>query len=78
MNKSRERAMHIAKMKDDLYKLLTLVGSSKTVHSFKITPGETINVILYTRGEGWSSQELPIGEFPLQEALSYLLGEALS
>ena len=70
-----------AKLRDDLYRLLIMVANSKKVSSFKIHPGETINVILYTYNPaswGMRLPELPIGEFPLEEALSFLLGEAIS
>jgi len=74
---SEDRKKAVASLKNDLYKLLVMVGNSKKVSSFKIHPGETINVILYEQIRS-TGQEVALGEFPLQLAISYLLGEALS
>ena len=78
MGKSkRKMAEARLRMKDDLFKLLSMVASSPTVTSFKVHPGETINVVLYTRAKA-TIADIPIGEFPLSEAVSYLLSEAVS
>lgn len=70
VNKHIKRAQHIATLKEDLYKLLRMVGDSKTVSSFKIFPGETILVTLYSKNGRLA--DYPIGQFALEEAIVFM------